>query len=149
MNDKTTTGVHWSFWVIGAFALLWNIGGSINYFMQMDPEMVSAYRESERAIIIDRPVWATSGFAIGVFGGALASLLLLLRRSTAFYLFLASLLGVVVTMIHTVSVDYDFSVGEMVVFILLPLLVAGFLVWYAKYAERKGWLIKEQMFDLK
>ena len=149
MNDKTTTGVHWSFWVIGAFALLWNIGGSINYFMQMDPEMVSAYRESERAIIIDRPAWATAGFATGVFGGALACILLLLRRSTAFYLFLASLLGVIVTMVHTVSVDYDFSVGEMVVFVLMPLLVSAFLVWYSKYTERKGWLIKQQMFDLK
>jgi hypothetical protein len=149
MNDKIATGVHWSFWVVGAFALFWNIGGSINYFMQMDPEMISAYRESERAIIIDRPAWATAGFAIGVFGDALACVLLLLRKSTAFYLFLASLLGVIVTMVHTVSVDYDFSVGEMVVFILMPLLVAAFLVWYSKYAERKGWLITQQMFNLK
>jgi Ca2+/Na+ antiporter len=74
---------------------------------------------------------------------------MLLRKSTAFYLFLASLLGVIVTMVHTVSVDYDFSVGEMVVFILMPLLVAAFLVWYSKYAERKGWLITQQMFNLK
>jgi len=139
MNDKTVGGVHWSFWVIGAIALIWNVGGVINYFVQMNPDMFAAYRESERAIIEGRPAWATGAFAIAVFGGALGCLLLLLRKSAAYYLFIASLLGVIVTMIHTLGVGVDFVLGEILGIIIMPLVVAAFLIWYSKQAERKGW----------
>ena len=54
MNDKTVDGVHWSFWLIGAVALIWNVVGVINFFMQMNPDVLAAYRESERAIVEGR-----------------------------------------------------------------------------------------------
>ena len=140
MNDKTVDGVHWSFWVIGAVALIWNVMGAVNFFMQMDPDMLAAYRESERAIIEGRPAWATAGFAIAVFGGALGCLLLLLRKSVAFYLFIASLLGVIVAMTHTLGVGTDFGLGEILGIILMPLMVAAFLIWYSKLTKNKGWI---------
>ncbi len=89
MNDENVGGVHWSFWAIGAIALIWNVMGVINLFVQMNPDVLTAYRESERAIVEGRPAWATGGFAIAVFGGALGCLLLLLRKFAAFYLFIA------------------------------------------------------------
>ena len=140
MNDKAVTRVHWSFWVISAIALVWNVLGSVNFFMQMNPDMLDAYRESERAIIQGRPAWATAGFAIAVIVGALGSLLLLLRKSAATYLFVASLVGVVVTMVHTLSVDYDFTSGEILVMVVMPLVVAALLVWYSKHAEGRDWI---------
>ena len=79
MNDKTVSGVHWSFWIIGFVALIWNVMGSINYFIQMDADVVATFPETHRAIIEGRPVWATAGFAIAVFGGSLGCLLLLFR----------------------------------------------------------------------
>ncbi len=140
MNDKTAGGVHWSFWIIGAVALIWNVMGVINYFVQMNPDMLAGYSESARAIVEGRPVWATGGFAIAVFGGVLGCLLLLLRKSAATYVFIASLLGVIVTHIHTLGVGIDFSPSEIFMMILMPLAVAAFLIWYAKLAERKGWI---------
>ena len=140
MDDENLGGVHWSFWVIGTFTLLWNILGVINFFMQMNPEILNAYRESERAIIEGRPAWATGGFAVAVFGGALGCFLLLLRKSAAYNLFIASLLGVIVTMIHTLSAGIDFSLGEILGIILMRLVVAVFLIWYSKRAESKGWI---------
>ena len=101
MKDETVGGVHWSFWAIGAVALIWNVMGVINFFVQMNPDLLAEYRESERAIVEGRPAWATGAFAIAVFGGALGCLLLLLRKSAAYYVFIASLLGVIVTNIHT------------------------------------------------
>jgi hypothetical protein len=83
--------------------LIWNVMGGINFFTQMNSEIVAAYRESERAVIEGRPAWAPAGFAIAVFGGVFGCLLLLFRKSAAVYLFIASLLGVIVTMIHTLS----------------------------------------------
>jgi hypothetical protein len=140
MNDKTVGGVHWSFWLIGAIALIWNVLGVANFFVQMNPDVLAAYRESERAIIEGRPAWATGAFAIAVFGGALGCLLLLLRKSAAYYLFIGSLLGVIVTMTHTLGVGIDFGFGETLGIILMPLLVAAFLIWYSKQAENKGWI---------
>ncbi len=140
MNDKNVGGVQWSFWAIGAVALVWNVMGIINFFVQMNPDVIAAYRESERAIIESRPLWATVGFAIAVFGGALGCLLLLLRKSAAYYLFIASLLGVIVTMTHTLGVGIDFGLGEILGIILMPLVVAAFLIWYSKQARSKGWI---------
>ena len=140
MNDEAVGGVHWSFWVISAIALIWNVMGVINFFMQMNPNVLVAYRQSERAIIEGRPAWATGAFAIAVFGGALGCLLLLLRKSPAYYLFIVSLLGVIVTMAHTLGVGIDFGLGEILGIILMPLVVAAFLIWYSKQAESKGWI---------
>jgi hypothetical protein len=140
MNDETVGGVHWSFWAIGVVALIWNVLGCINFFVQMNPDMLAAYRESERAIIEGRPAWATGAFAVAVFGGALGCLLLLLRKSAAYYLFIASFLGVIVTMAHTLGVGIDFALGEILGIILMPLVVAGLLVWYSKRAQSKGWI---------
>ena len=33
MNEKTDSGVHWSFWAIGAVALIWNVLGVTNFFV--------------------------------------------------------------------------------------------------------------------
>ena len=51
MNNKTVTSFHWSFWLIGVVALIWNVLGVVNFFMQMDPDVLAAYRASERAIV--------------------------------------------------------------------------------------------------
>ena len=143
MNAKTVGGIHWSFWIIGAIALIWNAMGVINYLMQMYADSLAAYPETHRAIIEDRPGWATGAFAIAVFGGTLGCLLLLLRKSAAYYFFIASLLGVIVTMIHTLGVAgsaIDFSLFEITMMIVMPLVVAAFLIWYTKRAERNGWI---------
>ena len=143
MNDKTVGGVHWSFWVIGAVALIWNVMGAINFIVQMNPDALESFPESHRAIIEGRPVWATGGFAIAVFGGALGCLLLLLRKSVAYYLFVASLLGVIVTMVHTLGIagsTINFSPFEILMMILMPLVVAAFLIWYSRWGHGKGWI---------
>jgi hypothetical protein len=143
MNDKTVVGVHWSFWAIGAVALIWNVMGVINFLVQMNPDVLASYPESHRAIIEGRPAWATGGFAIAVIGGALGCLLLLLRKSAAYYLFIASLLGTIVTMTHTLGIassTIDFSPFEILMMILMPLVVAAFLIWYSNQARRKGWV---------
>ena len=143
MNNEIVRSVHWSYWLICVVALLWNVGGSVNYLMQTNLEFVVTLPETHRAIIEGRPAWATGGFAIGVFGVALGCLLLLFRKSIAFYVFIASLLGIIVTMIHTVNVatsKIDFSPFEILMMVLLPIIVAALLIGYTKLAMRKGWI---------
>ncbi len=139
MNDETVGGVHWSFWVICVATLIFNVMGVINYFVQMNADSLTSFPESYRPIIEGRPAWATAAFAIAVFGGSLGSLLLLLRKSAAFYVLIASLLGVIVTMMHIFGVaglrSFEIWIG-----VLMQLVVTAFLIWYSKQAESKGWI---------
>ena len=141
MSSEDIKGTHWSFWLVCILGLLWNVGGAINYLMQTNLEFVSTLPETHRAIIEGRPVWATGGFAIGVFGGAIGCLLLLFKKSQAIYIFIISLLGIVVTMLHTINMatsKISFSIGEIVVMILLPMIVAALLIWYTKIVTKKN-----------
>jgi hypothetical protein len=98
---------------------------------------------AQRAIIEGRPAWATGAFAIAVFGGALGCLLLLLRKSAACYLFIAALLGVIVQGIPYLGMTGStnaYGPVEISLYILMPLLVAAFLIWYSKWAESKSWI---------
>jgi hypothetical protein len=135
MNDKRVASVSWSFWVIGVLALLWNVMGVKNFLMQTNPEVLSGYPDAARALVESRPAWATGAFAIAVFGGALGCILLLFKKSAAFFLFVASLLGVIVTNIHT------FRAGgstEIWVGSVTSMVVAALLIWYSKQASWKG-----------
>lgn len=143
MNDETAESVHWSFWTIGAIALVWNLMGCINFFMQMDADVLASFSESARALVENRPGWATAAFAISQFGGAIGCILLLFRKSAAYYAFIASLLGVLIVTIRTLGMaasKIDLTPGEVVGYILMPLGVAGFLIGYAKHAEKKNWI---------
>ena len=140
MNDANLNKPHWSFWVIAIFILLWNVMGCINFLVQMNPEMVSSYRETEQAIIQSRPFWATLAFAVAVFGGAIGCVFLILKKSIAFYIFIGSLIGAVITMVHTLGSGIIFSSGELIGIIFMPVAVAALLIWYSKYSEGKGWV---------
>ncbi|MCZ6513404.1 MAG: hypothetical protein O6857_05695 [Nitrospinae bacterium] len=139
MNDKTVGGIHWSFWIISVVTLIFNVMGVINYFAQMNADSLASFPESYRPIIEGRPPWATAAFAIAVFGGSLGCLLLLLKKSAAFYVLIASLLGVIVTMMHIFGVA-GFSSFEIWIGVLIQLVVVAFLIWYSKQAESKGWI---------
>jgi hypothetical protein len=143
VSDETAGRIHWSFWAVGAVALIWNVMGVMNFFMQMNPDALAAMSESQRAIVASRPPWATGAFAIAVFVGSSGCLLLLLRKSTATYLFVVSLIAMIVHMVPYLGMSgstIKFGPLEISMFILMPLAVAAFLTWYAKLARSKGWI---------
>lgn len=137
MTNNNVTSVHWRFWVICAFALVWNGMGCVNFIMQTNAEALSSYPEAARVLVESRPAWATGAFAIAVFGGLLGCLLLLAKKSVAFYMYVGSLLGVVITNIHTylAGASIEIWVGS-----LMSLVVGVFLVRYSKWVEAKGWV---------
>jgi len=149
MAIKYTTQTHWSFWLISILMLLWNVLGSINFFVQMNPDVVSSYRDVEQAIIRGRPLWATLGFGLGVLGGALGCIQLLRKKASSFYFFCASLIGVVIAIAHSLTIDVDFGIGEIVGIVIMPVTVSIFLIWYATYCQRKGWLTTKGMASLR
>ncbi|MDE0983777.1 MAG: hypothetical protein OSA52_03840 [Yoonia sp.] len=125
---------HLSFWIVAIAGLIWNMMGSMNYIMQTNPETVAQMPDVYQMIINGRPSWATAGFAIAVFGGSVGCILLLLRKNVAVPVFMLSLAGIVLTVIHATML-----VG-MVPSSVLSVLVGGALLWYATIARRKNWL---------
>lgn len=64
-----------SFWIISALALLWNIMGVNAYLQQafQTDSFKAMYNEEQLKMIAEAPAWATSAFAIAVFGGFFGS----------------------------------------------------------------------------
>lgn len=139
MNDETVGQVHWSFWVICIVSLIFNAMGDVNYYVQVNADSLDSFPDHYRPIIEGRPAWATGAFAVAVFGGSLGSVLLLLRKPAAFYVFIASLLGVIVTMVHIFRVA-GFSSLDVWMGVLMQLVVTIFLVWYSKLVQHKRWV---------
>lgn len=140
MNNSVNNSAHWSFWLIAVLLLIWNAMGAVNFVMQLNPEMVASYRDNERAMIVGRPLWATMGFALSVFGGVLGCVCLLCRKPIAIPIFIVSLIGTLIVVGHSLSLNIRFGVGEMIGILFLPIAISAFLVWYAKFAQKKGWL---------
>ncbi len=132
------------FWIIAVIALIWNGMGAMAYVGQqmMTPEALDLLPEAERALYNDIPVWATSAFAIAVWGGLLGALLMLFRKKWAKTLFLISLLGIIVQMIYNFFISGAMDVygpGGMIMPIMV-IVIGIFLVWYCNKAIAKGWL---------
>ena len=126
---------HFSFWIVAAAGLLWNLMGCLNFVTQANPDTVAQMPEVYQVIIAGRPAWATAGFAIGVFGGAVGCILLLLRKRVALPLLVLSLAGIALTAVFTLNI-----VG-IVPSMVLSFLVGCALLWYASIARRTGWLV--------
>ena len=145
MNDAITGKTHWIVWLIGGISLLWHLMGCANYLWQasMSPDTLLTLSEGQRAIIENRPAWATGAFAIAVFGGAVASILLLLRKRLALVFFVIALTGVIVSMIPVFGIlnsGVYYTMGERVMYFALTPLFGAIMLWFTRFAIRCGWI---------
>ena len=133
-NERhSAPGTHWSFWAIGGITLVYNLAGVANFISQLNPDSIANMPEQYRLIIEARPAWATVAFALAVFGGALGCVLLLLKKNVARTVFIAALIGALVTMVQTLNVaPVEFVIGNLV-----QLLITAFLVWYSTLKQTK------------
>lgn len=143
MADPNPIQIPKWFWAIAGIALVWNLMGVGAYMAQvmMDESALAALPDAERALYEATPAWATGAFALAVFGGALGSLLLLLRKSLALPVLLVSLLGVLVQMCHAFFLSKSIEVygpGGLIMPIMV-IIISIFLVWLAKHSNDQGW----------
>ena len=146
MNTTTTVAPKRSlgFWLIGVFALVWNLIGVAMWYMQvnMSAEQLAAMTEAQRQVYEATPGWLNIAFAVAVFAGVLGALGLLLKKRWAGTLFLLSLIALLVQMIGVYVVTPAWAaygpVGLVMPAVLL--VIALFLLWYANKAQARGWL---------
>ena len=140
MSEREAGSVHWSFWVIGAVALVWNAMGVLNLIMQMNPDVLATYPESHQTIVANQTGWIAASVTVAIVGGAIGCVLLLMRKAGAVYLFYASLIGTIIVVAHTLSLPIELSSSDIVLIIVMPVVVAALLAWYSRWTAMRGWI---------
>ena len=119
-------------WLIGVVALLWSAMGAMDYVMTQtrNEAYMSNFTPEQLAFFYGFPAWVDATWAIAVWGGVLGAILLLVRRRHAVWVFLASLIAIVVTTFHNyvLSNGLDvvgdaFSLGFTAVIFLIALVL--------------------------
>ena len=106
-NSKVSTP--WHLWAIGVFALLWSGMGALDYVMTQtrNETWMSNFTSEQLEFFYGIPAWAVATWAIAVWGGVAGAILLLMRKQIATWVFLVSLICMVLTAIQ----NYGFSNG--------------------------------------
>jgi hypothetical protein len=146
MSKNPTTKPPVWFWIVSVLALLWNLMGVMNYlgnaFMkeaikaEMTPEQVSLMEST--------PAWVTAAFAIAVWFGAAGCIGLLLRKKWAKSALGMSLIGVLAQTgygFFMTNATEVYSQTEAVIIPLMVIVIAIFLIFFARLSERKLWIV--------
>lgn len=137
MQHNISTPRPWWFWAITIAFLLWSFVGCGMYLAErlMAPDAyVENFGEAMAGLREITPIWATAGYAIGVWFGLAGVIMLMARKKIAVPLFFASLIGAIVGFMPyfydgrfkavLTGADYGFMV-----FIFAECL---FILWFAR-----------------
>jgi hypothetical protein len=129
---------------VAVVALLWNVLGCVAYLMDvtLTPEDIAKLSEAQQALYAARPAWSVGATALAVWGGALGSLGLILKKRWATMLLVISLIGVVGQDISLFGMQGAAAQAGPSVVVLqgLVLLVAVGLVMMSRTATQRGWI---------
>ena len=130
------------FWVISIIALLWYLMDMSAFFIRISisDETLLVMSENRRQQIQNIPLWVNFVFAFEVFGGALGSVGLLLRKKWALALFVISLLGVLAqtTYLYFLSNSVALMGWMAIVMPLVAIVIGAGLIVHARSSVSKG-----------
>jgi hypothetical protein len=140
------TPVH--LWIVGILSLLWNAMGCFDYVMTrmrntdyLSSAMPNVDPNAMLAWIDGFPIYAQIGWALGVWGGLLGSVLLLVRSRYAVWAYGLSLLGAVVGLGYQIAAAPPLAGADDAMSKAMPyviILVALGLFLYARAMEKKA-----------
>lgn len=141
-NDTAVPRTPIHLWIVGVLSLLWNFMGVFDYLAtQFELEFyLSQFTPEQLEYVHSYPAWAVAGWAFGVWGALVGSVLLLLRRKWAVCVFGASIAGMVVSTVYT----FGFSNGaEMsgpgsAIFMAVIWVIAFALFFYSFAMKKQG-----------
>ncbi len=129
-------------WVVGVLALLWNAVGAFDYVMteSRNAAYMSSFTREQLAYFYGFPAWVIACWAIAVWGGVVASVLLLLRRRLAVPMFAASLAAMAIVSLHNFGLSDGLAImgRGAAMFSAVIFVVAVALLVYARALARRG-----------
>ena len=140
--ETTRKRTPWHLWVVGVIALLWSSMGAFDYLMTQtkNEAYMGSFTPEQLEFFYGLPYWVVAAWAIAVWGGVLGAVLLLLRRRLAVWVFLASLIAMVLTTIHSYALSNGLEVmGDAfsLIFTAVIFLVALALFLYALAMKKR------------
>lgn len=132
----------WHLWVVGAVSLLWNLAGVVSYMATELGQLEDmAFPPEQLEYFYSFPAWAVAFWALGVWGSALGSLLLLLRKKLAVWAFGVSIIGLLGTtfyerMVAVIPQSMQ-STGQNLFAVAIWVITIGLFV-YASRMTAKG-----------
>ncbi|MEM7360999.1 MAG: hypothetical protein AAF431_18045 [Pseudomonadota bacterium] len=132
------------FWVVSGLAVVWNALGVMAYIADFNQsvEDIAKLPQITQDLYAMRPDWAVWAFAVAVFAGLLGSILLLLKRKLASQVFLLSLVALLVQnyfWFGMAKAHQHFPASSQVMPALV-IVIAIFLIWFARNSTARGWL---------
>lgn len=129
---------------VAVLALVWNLIGCAAYLsdVMLTPEAVAQMPAEQQALYAARPAWAVAAYAIAVWGGAVGSLGLVLKKRWASLPLLASALGLVVQDLALFVLSPAARTMPATAFVLqgIVFVIALALLRMARLGAARGWL---------
>lgn len=144
--SETNTKIPTWYWIVVVVLLLWNLMGIASFYMHVfiTDEALAALPENEAALYGQYAMWTSIVFAIAVFGGALGTVGLLMKRKWAKQLLVISLIAIIIQMSHSLFMTDSMVVYGTMQALTMPVLViliAIYEVTLANKAIRNGWIV--------
>jgi hypothetical protein len=134
----------WHLWLVGMLMLVWNAMSCYSQVMTLTQN--DAYLRAMRitpeiaAYFAALPAWYVAAWTIGVWGGVLAAVGLLMRKSWAVWWFAASQLAMVVnsvaTLLDSEAHEVLGAVGSIMA--IATIMLGAFVVLYSVAMKRRG-----------
>lgn len=132
-----TAKTPWHLWLVGLLTLVWNAFGANDYtqtqLRNMDYLASMGYPPEGIAYLERFPAWAEAGWALGVWGALLGSILLLFRSRIALWAYFVSIIGIALTTIYEAGADLPPELAELQP-AWFPILLWGFALFQLGYA---------------
>ena len=133
-----------SFWAISIVFLLWNLAGLAAFLLEaVAPELLTeTFNDAQMAQYNSRPGWYMYNFAVAVFAGTLAAVLLLLRKKFALVLAVISLVAVIISTVYTVSsggLDIVETTDKVLFYSVL--IIDVIMVIFTRHAISRRWIV--------
>lgn len=144
--ETTGTRAPWWFWLAAVLSAAWNAFGAYDYTMSQlkgDPYLQAAGMTPEQITYFHAmPAWTTAVWALGVWGAVAGSVLLFARSRYALHAFVASLAGLVLSLVYTHLLSKGGQLMGQSGLIINGVILAGclILVWYAARVTKQGLL---------
>lgn len=142
MGDETLgrAGTPWHLWVVGVVTLLFNLLGITSYLTVKLGMMAEAgMSPTQIAFMESYPAWATTVWAMGVWGAFAGSLLLLFRSRFAVAAMVVALIGLIgVTIAEGVMLDVPAEMRTPLGLKAMIWVVTLGLLFYARRMAARG-----------
>ncbi len=132
------------FWIVAAMLFLWGLGGVYACYQQfmLGADAMPDATDYDRELFATLPAWYNWVYAVAVGTGALGAAALLARKAVAKWLYVVSVIAIVIQFgwLFATSDIIAQKGGGVVLFPILILALAIFAVWLSDRAIKRGWI---------